>query len=504
MQHILRGAAFMLGLLLAGAMGRPETGTAEKPGPRTFTVPIEVSRLPSGAGCPVACEVDLSALARQAGVEGVVDAQRLRMVCTEGRGRPIAVQYTPAPQPRPKPRRLMSDTPATVSFVAEYPVDAVPPVRQAGTLTWRATGLKGRPSHYELRCEVPKEGRAIQVPYLPRNLHVFDAEGRATPCLHFPRVRIRPQWPLEGKLSVYEDRGLVTTYHIGPTVEEARSGSPRIRRPFLYPVNGPEGVSLTELGKAHDPTGSHAHHYSLWIAHAKVAGEDFWSERGGVIAHDALELLEDGPLFCRIVQKTQWIGEGAPLLLGRRTLTFWSGQDDLSGLRQRYRLIDVQLELQPAGEKPVELGQTTFGLLAARVAQSMTPFDGGGEILNARGQRNESAAHRERAAWIDQSGPVAPGPAGTPAEAPEAVVNGVALLDHPSNPNHPATWHCRNDGWAGAALCAEAPITIQPGKPLTVRYRIVLHAGKAADADLDLRFAEFAAEPSVKIGRAAK
>ena len=163
-------------------------------------------------------------------------------------------------------------------------------------------------------------------------------------------------------------------------------------------------------------------------------------------------------------------------------MTLYAGGDG-------FRILDLDLEFAPAGAEAVELGKTTFGFLAARVAQSMTPFDGGGEILNARGDRNEHAAHLKRAEWIDQSGPVAPG-----------TWNGIALLDHPGNPNHPTGWHCRNDGWAGAAVCMEGPLRIEPGKALRLRYRVLLHQGNAVEGRVAQRYDEYRASPSVLWG----
>src|SRR5262249_6870375 len=143
--------------------------------------------------------------------------------------------------------------------------------------------------------------------------------------------------------------------------------------PFLYPVNGPDGIGLTEFGKPHDPTGSHDHHYSLWVAHTSVNGRDFWGEKGGLILHQRFDLLEDGPVFCRLVQATAWNFGGTYLLRERRTLTVYRTPE-------HFRLLDLELELTPAGAEAVTLGKTSFGLLAVRVAQSMSVFDGGGEI----------------------------------------------------------------------------------------------------------------------------
>jgi hypothetical protein len=318
-------------------------------------------------------------------------------------------------------------------------------------------------------------------------MRVFDEADRASLPQDFEAMQIRPKWPLAGKLNILHTRSkaeLVTTYHVGPTLAATLDADPVLRRPFFYPVMGPQGISVTEFGKAHDPTGSHRHHYSLWIAHNSVAGQTFWSDRGGIIAHKQWKVLEDGHAFCRLVQMTVWKHDGKAYLDETRSMTIYS-QDAVLG-----RMMDFDLEFSPVGTEPVQLGQTTFGFLAVRVAASMTPFDGGGEILNSEGQRNEQNVHLQRAKWLDMSGPVT-----------KKGWNGIAILDHPSNVNHPTVWHCRNDGWAGASFNAQKSYTIEPGQPLKLRYRLIVHAGNAANALIEEQWRAFAAEPEVQLGK---
>jgi hypothetical protein len=65
-------------------------------------------------------------------------------------------------------------------------------------------------------------------------------------------------------------------------------------------------------------------------------------------------------------------------------------------------------------------------------------------------------------------------------------------LDHPTNPNHPTYFHVRNDGWMGASLTLEKPITVEPGQLLRLRYGLYVHAGVPPAATLDARWDEFA------------
>src|SRR5205085_12001197 len=87
----------------------------------------------------------------------------------------------------------------------------------------------------------------------------------------------------------------------------------------------------------------------------------------------------------------------------------------------------------------------------------------------------------KRAKWVDYSGPVT-----------NDAAEGVTLMDHPSNPNHPTFFHVRNDGWMGASLTYDADRVIEPGKPLMLRYGLYVHAGAPAPEKLNRRWADFA------------
>jgi len=409
----------VLGLALSGS----SSAATDTPTHDWFSIIIEVRGLADGAqGVPVSTFVDFSQILHDANIPGTVDEKSLRLfLLSPNAGEAeIQAQFSSLPQPRLKEQPLLPGTPPTISYLGGYRSDGVPKeLRVAGQLGWVADGPTEGVCRYRLEFGVLRRGSFLQVPFPPQNLQSFDAEGRATPIRWFPRMQIRPLQPLDGGMDILENYQLVTRYHVGPPMGAAGASEPLIRRPFLYPVNDPDGVGLTDFGKPHDPTGSHAHHYSIWIAHANVDSHDFWSEKGGLITHESFELLEDGPIFSRLVQKAKWLlaptsakEKAQAILSERRTLTFYRSEPD-------FRLVDVELELTPAGREPVTLGQTNFGFLAVRVAQSMTVFDGGGEIVNSSGNRNEREAHEKQADWIDQSGPIS-----------QDRWAGVAIFDH--------------------------------------------------------------------------
>ena len=103
------------------------------------------------------------------------------------------------------------------------------------------------------------------------------------------------------------------------------------------------------------------------------------------------------------------------------------------------------------------------------------------EISFQRDGGDEAGCFRKPARWCDYSGPVT------------ATVNeGITLMDHPMNLNHPVPFHVRDDGWMGAALTFPGAHAIRPGEPLQLRYGLYVHGGIPPLAELQARWEEFA------------
>lgn len=256
-------------------------------------------------------------------------------------------------------------------------------------------------------------------------------------------------------------------------------------RPYVFPLNGPAGRSLTRMGHPHDPV-SHSHHNSVWLSHHDVNGVSFWDDRGkGRIVVQRVETLEDGNNEAAVVTVAQWRSETGPLLNERRRTAIRLLPRD-----EWLLLIDVQLS---AVTTNVTLGKTPFGLIGVRMAKTIGVNDGGGTIRNSEGAVDEKEVFWKPARWIDYSGPITP-------QARE----GVTLMDHPSNPNHPSAFHVRNDGWMGASLTFDGPRVIEPGKPLHLRYGLYVHAGVPDSPSIEQQWKFFAALPLPEIEPKAK
>jgi hypothetical protein len=276
-----------------------------------------------------------------------------------------------------------------------------------------------------------------------------------------PRLQVVPM-PYH-QASFQRDGVEIARYHFGPD----------LNRPFVFPVVGPSGKLLTRMGHPHDPE-SHSHHNSVWISHTDVNGVDFWSDSGkGKIRHKHIIKFDDTGESSSILTENEWLTTDGKVLLTETRQVMVVLLENSEWLL----VIDIQLK---ADNKPVTFGKTPFGLIGVRMAKTIGVNDGGGTIRNSEGGVNEKEIFWKRAKWVDYCGPVT-----------NEKLEGITLFDHPNNPNFPAYFHVRNDGWMGASLTFDAPRTIQPDKPLHLRYGLYIHSDMKSKDAIEAKWKQF-------------
>lgn len=239
-------------------------------------------------------------------------------------------------------------------------------------------------------------------------------------------------------------------------------------RPFLYPLNGPSGETLTRMG--HPGAPDHDHHRSVWFAHYKVLGIDFWGDGRNDAHVRQIDWLayEDSDDDARMAVRLGWFDGHDPAELLVQELVVAVRDDGAGGT-----FLETQSRFIPKADS-LEFQQTNFGFLAVRVAKSISGFFGGGTLTNSDGKTGEKAIFGKASKWMDYSGSVG---------SPDNPTNeGITFFDHPTNPGQPTGWHVREDGWMGASPCMNASIVSEKTRPLRLRYLLHAHAG-AADND---------------------
>jgi hypothetical protein len=264
-------------------------------------------------------------------------------------------------------------------------------------------------------------------------------------------------------------------------------------RPYFWPLYAPGGVPVTRAYPMRDDleneSKDHRHHRSLYIAFGSVNGTDNWSEDEGHghTRHRNFYQLASGCVFGRFSSESEWTDSaGSPILSQHLTVTVWNVAS--------MRMMDIDILLAPVSA-PVLFGDTKEGgLISARVASSMD-VPRGGKIENSYGGVQERETWGKAAHWCDYSGMV------------EGKHIGIAILDHPDSFRHPTYWHVRNYGLFAANPFGlsdftdgrkEGAFLLETGKTMRFSYRLLLHEGDAAAADVRGHYLNFACPPQVE------
>ncbi len=266
-------------------------------------------------------------------------------------------------------------------------------------------------------------------------------------------------------------------------------------RPFIHPIMGPFGHSVTRgypveprPGEAED----HPHHKSIWVAHGDTNGTDNWHV-GGIQKQKEVLTCESGPVYGVLETVNEWISvEGRKDCEDRRKWTFWA-------LPNGARAIDLEIEFH-ATEGPVTFGDTKEGgIISVRVATIMD-VPRTGRIENSEGGIDENETWGKRSAWCDYSGLD---------EGGNKV--GIVVMNHPLSFRYPTWWHVRNYGLMGANPFGwsefyksagekrDGSHTIEKGETMWFGYRVYVHPGDAAGGQVEDAFHGYANPPEATI-----
>jgi len=268
-------------------------------------------------------------------------------------------------------------------------------------------------------------------------------------------------------------------------------------KPYMHPLRAASGKTVTRaypMDTVEGETKDHPHHRGLWFSHGDVNGYDFWatepSQKGkkGKIVLKKMGELKSGKKSGSLAATFDWIDpQGKPLLSESRSIVFYSDPT--------LRIMDFDINLR-ALEK-VTFGDTKEGTFAIRLAagleepQKKSPESPKrtGLMVNAEGAKGEKNVWGKRSAWVDYAGEL------------EGEKLGIAIFDNPANPKHPTYWHSRSYGLFAANIFGEhdfyddksrnGSVTVEPGNTLRFRYRVIIHPGDAASANIAAMYKKY-------------
>jgi hypothetical protein len=242
--------------------------------------------------------------------------------------------------------------------------------------------------------------------------------------------------------------------------------------PFFFPVNGPvSGGSVTSMRNAIWP-----HHSSLFFGCDQVNGGNYWQEgleRGRIISVNA-QILKEGGDTVIITDECIWSRPGA--LSPVKDLRKFTITAPSATMTQ----IDAEITMEMLID--VHIKKTNHSLFSARMAADLS-VSNGGTMINAEGEKGEKDTFGKNSPWIDYYGKRG------------NAIEGLAIMQHPSNPWYPSPWFTRDYGFISPTPMYwpqnGEETFMQKGATLLLRYRVLVHSGTSTEANITGEFERY-------------
>ena len=265
-------------------------------------------------------------------------------------------------------------------------------------------------------------------------------------------------------------------------------------KPYFHPVCLTDGAELTW----HRPP-DHPWHYGLWFSWKYINSLKYWEEDSdtglsqGLTEINSIDARPHDDYSAQIAMQLSYHPPGQPAVLTESCL-IRVGKPDKDG---RYHIdwtsrftagaADVLLDRTPiTGEKD---GQSWGGYagLSVRIAKNIS----GWYLADSEGRKNLEV-HGKKARWMNFGGRTA-----------ESKDFSIALFDHPNNLRHPSPGFVIMDpkvpfGYFSPALLFNKPYTLPAGKNFSLKYRVLIHPGKAEKNLLEAEWKSFSGTADVQ------
>jgi hypothetical protein len=282
--------------------------------------------------------------------------------------------------------------------------------------------------------------------------------------------------------AVVQAQTKITAEKIGDKIEIRNNGklltnyilSEYEKYPFFYPVNGPSNASVTSMRN-----GNYPHHSSLFFGCDKVNEGNYWQEgidRGQIVSLRA-DIIESGGEKAVIENECIWKRPGADApIKDKRIITVTMISKD------KYQIdFDVTMEML----LDVTINKTNHSLFSGRMDPDLAVINGG-TMINAEGETSEKGTFGKPSSWIDFYGKRMGG------------IEGMAILQHPSNVFYPSPWFTRDYGFFSPTPMYwpknDKFTSLKKGETISLRYRVLVHSGDHEQAEIAKEFEKYKSE----------
>jgi hypothetical protein len=317
-------------------------------------------------------------------------------------------------------------------------------------------------------------------------------------------------WPAAAQVKITQSAEQIAVEIDGKPFTVFYIGGKDLNRPYLHPIRAASGKIVNRsfpAGQLPGETTDHPHHAGLFYGHGDVNGFNYWAIQNvptppsqadanmGRIVLKNVASVKSGKESGTVDVVLDWLKpDGKTLLTETRRMTFHSHPE--------LRIIDFDFDF--AAVDKVVFRDTKEGTFAMRMATALEEAPAKekpgamartGRLMNAQGGEGEANVWGKRSDWVDYSGVL------------DGEKVGVVMMDHPGNPRHPTYWHSRGYGLHSINPFGlhdflndpkqDGSLTVEPGKHVRFRYRVVVHPGlsPARIAELYKQYAQSRLSP---------
>jgi hypothetical protein len=281
-----------------------------------------------------------------------------------------------------------------------------------------------------------------------------------------------------------------------------------VRKPFLYPVNTTDGITVTRgypLNPRPGERTDHPHHTGIWMNYESVNGLDFWNNSTdiavekrnlyGTIRHEQVLAEKANGDMATLVVSAKWLRPDSVEILKETTVYVFSVKDNNFFIDRNTVLSSLAI--------PVEFNDVKDGFFAIRVARELEmPSDQADVFVDVHGNKTTvpKSTNNDGVTGMYTSSEGKKGDSVWGTKGRWAMLQGkkdgeqitIGMFDHPKNIGYPGYWHARGYGLfainpLGRKIFSngkeELDFKLKPHSSVNFRYRILIASGKTITAD---------------------